>query len=158
MTETHIVAIALIIFLALVWWKGRHAIIGGLDAKIAQIRAEIDEAGRLREDAERLYAANAKKAEKADEESAAIVAQAKAEADLMQTEAIANFEALTERRREQAKAKIAQAEAEAIRAVRVEATRVAMQAAREIIRDELSGDQADALLNQAIEDLPSRLS
>lgn len=158
MTETHIVAIALIIFLALVWWKGRHAIIGGLDAKIAQIRAEIDEAGRLREDAERLYAANAKKAEKADEESAAIVAQAKAEADRMQTEAIANFEALTERRREQAKAKIAQAEAEAIRAVRVEATRVAMQAAREIIRDELSGDQADALLNQAIEDLPSRLS
>jgi hypothetical protein len=33
-----------------------------------------------------------------------------------------------------------------------------MQAAREIIRDELSGDQADALLNQAIEDLPRRLS
>ena len=52
----------------------------------------------------------------------------------------------------------AQAEAEAIRAVRIEATRVAMQAAREIIRDELSGDQADALLNQAIEDLPRRLS
>ena len=158
MTETHIVAIALIIFLALVWWKGRHAILGGLDAKIAQIRAEIDEAGRFRAEAERLYAANAKKAEKADEESAAIVAQAKAEADRMQTDAIANFEALTERRREQAKAKIAQAEAEAIRAVRVEATRVAMQAAREIIRDELSGDQADALLNQAIEDLPRRLS
>jgi len=158
MTETHIVAIALIIFLALVWWKGRHAILGGLDAKIAQIRAEIDEAGRLREEAERLYAANAKKAEKADEKTAANVTQAKAEADRMQTDAIANFEALTERRREQAKAKIAQAEAEAIRAVRVEATRVAMQAAREIIRDELSGDQADALLNQAIEDLPRRLS
>ena len=65
---------------------------------------------------------------------------------------------MTDRRREQAKAKIAQAEAEAIRAVRIEATRVAMQAAREIIRDELSGDQADALLNQAIEDLPRRLS
>jgi F-type H+-transporting ATPase subunit b len=158
MTETHIVAIALVIFLALVWWKGRHAILGGLDAKIAQIRAEIDEAGRLREEAERLYAENAKKAEKADEESAAIVAQARAEAERMQTDAIANFEAQTERRREQAKAKIAQAEADAVRAVRVEATRVAMQAARGIIRDELSGDQADALLNQAIEDLPRRLS
>lgn len=158
MTETHIVAIALVIFLALVWWKGRHAILGGIDKKIAQIRTEIDDAGRLREEAERLYAENAKKAENSDAESAAIVAQAKAEAERMQADAIANFEAVTERRREQAKAKIAQAEAEAIRAVRIEATRVAMQAAREIIRDELSGDQADALLNQAIEDLPRRLS
>lgn len=158
MTETHIVAIALVIFLALVWWKGRHAILGGLDAKIAQIRAEIDEAGRLREEAERLYAENAKKAEKAGEESEAIIAQARAEATRMQADAIANFEAMTERRREQAKAKIAQAETDAIRAVQVEATRVAMQAAREIIRDELSGDKADVLLNQAIEDLPRRLS
>jgi len=158
MTETHIVAIALIIFLALVWWKGRGAILGGLDKRIAQIRTEIDDAGRLREEAERLYAENAKKAENSEVESAAIVVQAKAEAERMQADAIANFEGLTERRREQAKAKIAQAEAEAIRAVRSEATRVAMQAAREIIRDDLSGDQADALLNQAIEDLPRRLS
>ena len=157
MTETHIVAIALVIFLALVWWKGRHAILGGLDKKIAQIRTEIDDAGGLREEAERLYAENVKKAENSDTESAAIVAQAKAEAERMQADAVANFEALTERRREQAKAKIAQAEAEAIRAVRTEATRVAIKAAREIIREELSGDQADALLNQAIEDLPRRL-
>ena len=91
MTETHIVAIALVIFLALVWWKGRHAILGGIDKKIAQIRTEIDDAGRLREEAERLYAENAKKAENSDAESAAIVAQAKAEAERMQADAIANF-------------------------------------------------------------------
>lgn len=158
MTETHVVAIALVIFLALVWWKGRVAILSGLDAKIGLIRAEIDAAGRLREEAERLYAENAKKAEKAGEESAAIVTQAKEEAARMHTEAVANFEAMTVRHREQAQAKIAQAEAEALRAVRIEATTVAMQAAREIIRDNMSGDRADALLANAIEDLPRRLS
>lgn len=155
--ETYIVALALVIFLGLVWWKGKDAIIGGIDGKIAQIRADIDEAGRLREEAEHLFAEKSKLAEGAADEAKAIVVQAREEAERQEASAIAAFEALTERRREQATAKIAQAEAEAVRAVRVEATAIALAAARQIIREEATGARNDALVDDAIADLPTRL-
>jgi len=156
--ETYVVALALLIFLGLVWWKGRAAIAAMLDKQIAQIRADIDEAGRLREEAERLFAENSKLAEGAADEAAAIVAQAKEEAERHQANAVAAFDAVAERRREQAEAKIAQAEAEAVRAVRAEATAVALQAARTLIAEEMAGGRADASLDQAIEELPGRLA
>ena len=156
--ETYIVALALVIFLGLVWWKGRAAIADMLDKKIAGIRAEIDEAGRLREEAERLFAEKNKLAEGAAEEAAAIVTQAKEEAERHQKNAIAAFEAMAERRREQAEAKIAQAEAEAVRAVRAEATSVALTAARNLIAEDVSGDKATTLIDQSIDELPARLN
>ena len=156
--ETYVVALALILFLALVWWKGRAAIAEMLDKKIAGIRAEIDEAGRLREEAERLFAENNKLAESAADEAAAIVAQAKEEAERHQKNAIAAFEATAERRREQAEAKIAQAEAEAVRAVRAEATSVALAAARKLIAEDVAGDKGSALIDQSIDELPARLN
>lgn len=155
--ETYIVALALLIFLGLVWWKGRHAIIGGIDGKIAQIRAEIEEAGRLREEAERLFAEKSKLAEGADDAARAIVTQAREEAERGQRNAVAAFEASSERRQEQAVAKIAQAEAEAVRAVRLEAAAVALAAARQIITDDLTDAQRAALVDASIEDLPGRL-
>jgi len=155
--ETYIVALALVLFLALVWWKGRGAILGGLDKKIAQIRAEIDEAARLREEAEHLFAENSKRAENAAEEAKAIIDQASEEAERHQANAIAAFEAVAERRKEQAESKIAQAEAEAVRAVRVEAATIAMAAARQVIAEELSADQSSALIDDAIAELPGRL-
>jgi len=156
--ETYIVGLALLIFLALVWWKGRHAIIGGLDKKIAAIRAEIDEAARLREEAERLYAENAKLAEAAPAESDAIIKQAREEAERHKTQALAAFEEASERRRVQAEAKIAQAEADAVRAVRVEATTVALAAARQVIAEEMTAERANALIDAAVEELPRRLA
>ena len=156
--ETYIVALALLIFLGLVYWKGRDAIIGGLDKRIQQIRAEIDEAARLREEAERLHAEQSKRSENAGAEAAAIIEQAKEEAERNKANAIASFEEAADRRRAQAEAKIAQAEAEAVRAVRIEATTVAIAAARSIIREELAGDRADALLDAAVEELPKRLA
>lgn len=155
--ETYIVALALVIFLGLVWWKGRHAIIGGLDSKIAQIRAEIDEASRLREEAELLYAKNSKLVEDADETSKGIVQQAREEAERGQRNSVESFETSAERRREQATAKIAQAELEAVRAVRAESTIVAMMAARTIIKEDLTDDQRSALVDAAIAEIPDRL-
>lgn len=155
--ETYIVGLALLIFLGLVWWKGRHAILSGIDGKIALVRAEIDEAGQLREEAERLFAEKSKLAEGADDAARAIVTQAREEAERGQRNAVAAFEALSERRQEQAVAKIAQAETEAVRAVRVEATAVALAAARQIITDDLTDAQRAALVDASIEDLPGRL-
>lgn len=155
--ETYIVALALLIFLALVWWKGKDAILAWLDKKIALIRAEIAEAARLREEAERLHAEKSRLAENAGEEAAAIVNQAREEAERHQRDAVAAFEAAAERRQVQAKAKIAQAEAEAVRAVRLEATTVALAAARQLIADEMSSGGGGGLLDDAIADLPNRL-
>ncbi len=155
--EVYIVGLALVIFLALVAWKGWPVFAAGMDKKIGLIRAEIDEAARLREEAERLCAEQTKLAENAGAEAGAIVKQAHEEAVRHQINAIATFESVAERRRVQAQAKIAQAEAEAIRAVRVEATTVALAAARQVIASELSAVRADALVDAAIEELPQRL-
>jgi F-type H+-transporting ATPase subunit b len=156
--ETYIVGLALLIFLGLVFWKGRKAIANGLDHKIAQIRAEIEEASSLREEAERLFAENKKLAESASDEEKAIIVQAQEEAKRSQDTAIAAFEANAERRRAQAQSKIAQAEAEALRAVRAEAASVAILAAREVISSEMANAKADSSLDSAIDELPSRLS
>ncbi|MEL0002847.1 MAG: hypothetical protein VW620_07530, partial [Rhodospirillales bacterium] len=86
--ETYIVGLALLIFLALVFWKGRKAIVNGLDRKIALIRSEIEEASTLREEAERLFAENSKLAATAAEEAKAIISQAQAEAKRSQEASI----------------------------------------------------------------------
>lgn len=156
--ETYIVGLALVIFLALVFWKGWPAIAGGLDKKIGLIRSEIEEAARLREEAERLFAENNRLAEGAADEAAAILVQAREEAERHQKTAVETFETVSDRRRAQAEMKIAQAEAEAVRAVRAEATAIALAAARRVIAEEMRGDRADALLDQAIQELPGRLS
>lgn len=155
--ETYIVGLALLIFLALVYWKGKAAIAAGLDKKIESIRSEIAQAAQLREEAESLFAEKSKLAESAADEAAAIVAQAGEEAERHRRNAVETFEAVAERRRAQAETKIAQAEAEAVRTVRAEATNIALTAARQVIRAEMTGARAEALLDSAIDDLPGRL-
>lgn len=67
MGATGFVTIALFIFLGLVWWKGRGAILAMLDKRTSDIRNQLDEARRLREEAETLYADIAKKQQEAEE-------------------------------------------------------------------------------------------
>jgi len=158
MGPTGVVALALIIFLALVWWKGRGAIVGMLDKRADDIRNQLDEARRLREEAEAMYADIAKKQQEASATAASMIEEAKHQAQRIEQESEAALQAAIARRREQAMEKIAQAEAEALREVRAQAVDIAMEATRRILAEDMAGDRGQAAVDSAIEELPRRLN
>lgn len=158
MTPTIIVAISLLIFLGLVWWKGRAAIVGMLDKKSEGIRNQLDEARRLREEAEAMYADIAKKQREAEATAQGMIAEAKAQAARIEREAEGALENAIARRREQAMEKIAQAEAEAVREIRASAVDVAVEATRRVLAEDMAGAAGQAAIDSAIDELPRRLN
>lgn len=151
------VAVAFVAFVAGAVWKGRAPIAGMLDARIDAIRAEIDEARRLREEAQATLASYQRRLRDAIGEAEQIVARARDQADRSARQAAEALEAALARRREQAIEGIAQAEAAAIKQVRDTTIEVALAAAREVLRARLTGARADALIDAAIADLPDQL-
>lgn len=151
------VAVAFVIFVAGAVWKGRAPIAGMLDARIEAIRSEIDEARRLREEAQASLAAYQRKLRDAMGEAEQIVAQARDAADRAAQRAAETLEAALARRQAQALDNIAQAEAAAITQVRDTTIDVALAATREVLRAHLRGVHADALIDAAIKELPEKL-
>jgi F-type H+-transporting ATPase subunit b len=151
------VLIAAVVFVALVGRKVGRAITGGLDARAARIRTELDEARRLREEAEQLVASYRAKQQEAAAEAEAIVAHAKAEAERIAAQSARDLELALERRQRMAEERIAQAEAKALDEVRSAAIDTAIAAAREVIAAEIDERRGSALLDEAIIALPQRL-
>ncbi len=158
MSSTGVVAIALLIFLALVWWKGRGTIVRMLDKRTEDIRRELDEARRLRAEAETLYAEIAKKQQEASETAAGMVKEAEAQAERIERESEVALDQAINRRREQALEKIAQAEAEAVRQVRARAVDIAIEATRTVLAEDMASTSGEAAIDSAIEELPQRLN
>jgi F-type H+-transporting ATPase subunit b len=151
------VLVAAIIFVALVGRKVFGVLAGGLDARAARIRGELDEARRLREDAEKLVAEYRAKQQQAATEAGAIVAHAKAEAERIAAQSARDLELALERRQRTAEERIAQAEAKALDEVRAVAIDVAIAAAREVITAQMDERRGGALIDEAIVSLPQRL-
>jgi F-type H+-transporting ATPase subunit b len=151
------VLVAAVIFVAAVFKPATRAITGGLDARAARIRGELDEARRLREEAERLVAEYRAKEQAAAAEAAAIVEHAKAEAERIAAQSARDLEHALERRQRMAEERIAQAEAKALDEVRAVAIDVAIAAAREVIAAEVDEHRGAALIDEAIVALPQRL-
>lgn len=149
--------IALILFVALVIWKGGARIGEALDARGERIRAEIEEAQKLREEAQQLLADFKRKQRDAAQQAEAMVAEAKEEAARILKRAEAEIETSLKRREQLAMDRIAQAEASAEAEVRGMAVDIAMAATRRILVDKLDGKSADALVDEAIGDLPGKL-
>ncbi|MGB6538213.1 MAG: ATP F0F1 synthase subunit B [Xanthobacteraceae bacterium] len=148
------VAIGFICFLGLLAYLGVHRkLITSIDARQARIKAELDEATRLREEAQALLAEFERRGREAEKEAAAIIAGGKAEAERLAAEAKARMEDFVTRRTKMAEAKIAQAEAHALADVRASATDAAVTAAEKILRTTAKGDVAERLLARGIEDV-----
>ncbi len=128
-----------------------------LDARIESIRTEIDEARRLREEAQASLAAYQRKLRDAVGEAEQIVARARDAADRSAQRAAEALEATLARRQAQALENIAQAEAAAVKQVRDTTIEVALAATREVLRAHLRGAHADALIDAAIKELPEKL-
>jgi F-type H+-transporting ATPase subunit b len=151
------VLVAAVIFVVAVWKPARRTLVGGLDARAARIRAELDEARRLRDEAEALLASYRDRQHTAAAEAEDIVRHARAEAERIAAQSARDLEQALERRQRLAEERIAQAEAKALAEIRGIAIDVAISAAREVIADELDQQRGAALLDAAIVALPQRL-
>lgn len=151
------VLVAAVIFVAAVFRPLGRALTGGLDARAARIRSELDEARRLREEAERLVAEYRAKEREAVGEAEAIVAHAKQEAERIAAQSARDLEQALKRRQQIAEERIAQAEAKALAEVRGAAIDVAIAAARDVIAAGIDQGRGAALLDAAIVALPQRL-
>jgi F-type H+-transporting ATPase subunit b len=117
----------------------------------------LDEAEKLREDAQSLLAEYQRKQHAAAEEAEGIVAQAKVESKRIHEQAEADLEQALKRREQQALERIAQAEAEALTAVRNQAVDLALAASRRLLADNLDEARAARLVDEAIKVLPDKL-
>ena len=151
------VLVAAVIFVVAVFRPARRALVGGLDGRAARIRAELDEARRLREEAEQLVAEYRAKEREAVAEAEAIVAHAKQEAERIAAQGARDLEQALKRRQQIAEERIAQAEAKALAEVRATAIDVAIEAARDVIAKGIDQKRGAALLDTAIMALPQRL-
>ena len=126
--------IALLLFLALAFYMKVPGMIGAaLDKRAVKITSDIEEARRLREEAQQLLAEYQRRRREAEAEAADIVAAAKREAELLAKEAKARTEDYVTRRTALAEHKIAQAEREAVNEVRASAVDIAVEAARSLL-------------------------
>jgi len=148
------VALGFLCFLGLLAYLGAHRkIIDGIDARRARIKSELDEARRLREEAQALLAEFERKGRQAETEAEAIIASAKAEAERLAAEAKVRTEDFVARRTKMAEAKIAQAESQALADVRSAAADAAVAAAEKILATAAKGKVAEDLLARGIEDI-----
>ena len=153
------VAVAFVAFLAiLVYYKVPKLIAKALDDRAEAIRKELDEARRLREEAQTLLADYQKKHRNVGQEAEAIVDQARREAEAFAHETRASLKDALERRTKLAEDKIARAEAQAVDEVRASAIDVAVAAAERILREKMAGSGGAALIDQSIRDLKGRLN
>jgi F-type H+-transporting ATPase subunit b len=152
------VAVAFAVFLIVVFRFGVHrSLLGMLDQRGAKIQAELDEAKRLKDEAEKLLAEYKRKAREAEGEAQAIIAAANTEAKQIAADAKTRLEEFVARRTKMAETKIAQAEQQAMTEVRAAAADAAVKAAETIVAETAKGAEGKALLETAIKDVKSRL-
>ncbi|MER8974294.1 MULTISPECIES: F0F1 ATP synthase subunit B [unclassified Mesorhizobium] len=151
--------VALLIFLGIaIYIKVPGMIAKALDARADKISSELEEARRLREEAQQLLGQYQRKRKEAEQEAAAIVAAAKREADMLAAEAHKKTEDYVARRTALAEQKIGQAEREAIGEVRASAVDIAVEAARALLAGKIDAKAGADLFNASLQDLKSKLN
>jgi F-type H+-transporting ATPase subunit b len=129
-----------------------------LDERGAAIAKEIEEARKLREEAQALLASYEKRAREAEKEAQDIIVQARAEAERMAVEAKKSLETQIARRAKLAEDKIAQAEAQAVAEVRALAADIAVGAAGRVLRQQVTPERASQLIDASIRELKSKIN
>ncbi len=153
------VAVSFFGFVALLFYFKIPARIGeALDKRAMGIRAEIDEARKLREQAQAILADYRQRQQEATEEADKIIALAKREAEIMAEETQAKLRDTLKRRTRIAEDKIAQAESQALSEVRTAAVELATEATRKILSDKVDASLSDKLIGDSISDLKSKIN
>ncbi|MGB3810287.1 MAG: ATP F0F1 synthase subunit B [Parvibaculum sp.] len=152
------VLLALIIFIAIaIYMKVPGMVTAQLDKRSSEIADELEQARRLREEAQQLLASYQRKQVEAMKEAEEIIVQAKAEAENLAAEAATNLKALVERRQQIAEDKISRAESQAIAEVRATAADIAVNAARDVIAEKVDATKDNKIVETSISELASKL-
>ena len=153
------VAIAFVILMVVFGYLGvfQKAMVA-LDHRADRIKAELDDATRLKQEAAKVLADYKARTASAEREAADIIANARSEAERIATEAKAKVEDFVARRTKTAEGKIALAEAQAVADVRAAAAEAAVQAASSILSQSVKGQVADDLLAKGITEVRQKLN
>lgn len=159
MDATFWALIGLILFLAILVYFGVPGMIAkALDARAERIRHDLDEARRLRDEAQQLLAEYQRKRKEAEQEAGDIVAAAKREADILVAEAKQKSDDYVARRTTLAEQKIAQAERDAVAEVRGRAVDIAVAAAGKMLADKVDSGKDAGLFKSALAEVKARLN
>lgn len=150
--------IALVILIAAIWKPLSRTIVGALDGHANKVRAELDEAKRLREEAQTLLAEHRRQLAAGQDHAHSISEHARREAGRQAERHATELEASLARRTEQALGRIAQEEARAVQDVRNQAASLAIQTTRRLLADQVDSDHAQVLLDGAIGEVSRKLS
>ncbi len=153
------VLVSFVGFIAMMMYFGVPKLIGSaLDARADAIRKELDDARRLREEAQQLLSDYQKKSREAEDEAKSIIDQARREAEAMAADTRKSLAEQVARRSKLAEEKIARAEAQALAEVRGSAIDAAMAAAEKILAARLQVSGTDPLLSQGLADIKRKLN
>ena len=153
-----VVLLAFLLFIGVLYYFKVPAMIGGLlDKRADTIRAELEEARALREEAQTLLASYERKQKEVQEQADRIIAQAKDEAATAAEQAKADLQKSIARRIAAAEDQIASAEAAAIKEVRDRAIVIAIGAARDVIAKQMTAAEGNKLIDDGIEIVDAKL-
>lgn len=145
------VSIAMLVLIAIFIWKKVPGLVtGGLDAKIAAIREQLDEAKQLRAEAEKLRSEYADKIANAEKDAEGMMENARKEADAIVEKAEADSKAMVERRKRMAEDKISAAERDAVAEVKSVAVAAAAQASRKLLAEKVDAAKGSSLADEVI--------
>ena len=153
-----ILLIALVILIVLVWKPVTRNIFGMLDARAERIRAELDEAQRLHEEAKALLAKYQRQLQEGEQLAGEIEAHAETERARLEERMRADFEAAVKRRTEQAMERIQQEEQRALAEVRARAADLAVRTARRLLTERIGEQEGHQMVRNAVQDVSRRLA
>jgi F-type H+-transporting ATPase subunit b len=150
--------VALLILVAIIYKPLTRAVFGALDGHAAKVRTELDEAKRLREEAQTLLAEHQRRLAAGKDQAQAILKQARVEVQRQTERHGVELEATLQRRTEQAMERIAREEQRALQEVRAQAATLAIRTTERLLVDQLEGQRARTLLDDAIAEVGRKLS
>ncbi len=150
--------IALVILIVLIFRPLSRTVVGALDGHAAKVRAELDGAKRLREEAQSLLANYQRQRVSGEDQARSIVEHARVETERQVERHRAELEASLKRRTEQVIGRIAQEEARAVQELRAYTATLAIRTTERLLRERVDGPHAQAMLDGAIEQLGRKLS
>ncbi|MEP5729042.1 MAG: F0F1 ATP synthase subunit B [Sulfitobacter sp.] len=153
-----VVLLAFLLFIAVLFYFKVPSLLGGmLDKRAEDIRAELDEARTLREEAQTLLADYERKHKEVQDQADRIVAAAKEEAQAAGAQAKVDLEQSVARRMAAAQDQIGSAQAAAVKEVRDQAAAIAVAAARDVIAKQMTAASGNALIDDAIAQVDTKL-
>jgi F-type H+-transporting ATPase subunit b len=150
--------LCLILFFALVWKPAKKAVLGILDGRAEKIRADLDEAQRLHDEAKAMLAKYQRQLLEGETLAAEIVAQGEAQRNRFEEKMRSDFDLAVQRRTELAMERIAQEEARALQEVRGRAADLAVRTTRRLLDAKVGSGEAQSLIRSAIEDVKRKLA